>query len=45
MIEPLSRRILRKLKQTFCFRHKWRVWADGTHKMCVKCDKNEVIND
>lgn len=39
MIEALSSRVKRKLRQIFCFRHKWRVWVDGTHKQCMKCDK------
>ena len=41
MIEPLRYRILRKLKQLFCFNHDWHVWVNKKNRTCLKCDKTE----
>ncbi|OJH47566.1 DUF1660 family phage protein [Lactococcus lactis] len=41
MIEPLKYRILRKLKQLFCFNHDWYIWVNKKDRTCLKCDKTE----
>ncbi|QGJ84948.1 hypothetical protein [Lactococcus phage P1048] len=41
MNEPLKYRILRKLKQLFCFNHDWYVWVNKKDRTCLKCDKTE----
>nr|DAG08689.1 MAG TPA: protein of unknown function DUF1660 [Caudoviricetes sp.] len=41
MNEPLKYRILRKLKQLFCFNHDWHVWVNKKNRTCLKCDKTE----
>ncbi|MDV4193128.1 DUF1660 family phage protein [Lactococcus lactis subsp. lactis] len=41
MIEPLKYRILRKLKQLFCFNHDWYVWVNKKDRTCLKCDKTK----
>ena len=41
MNEPLKYRILRKLKQLFCFKHDWHVWVNKKNRTCLKCDKTE----
>ena len=44
MIEPLKYRILRKLKQLFCFNHDWHIWINKKNRTCLKCDKTEKIS-
>ena len=44
MIEPLKYRILRKLKQLFCFNHDWRVWVNKKIELVENVIKQKKIS-